>query len=176
MNGWDGILEPGEEIIWQGRPKPGLSVSQDQLGFVAFGFLFAGFALFWMLAARQSGGVFWMFGLIHFTVGLGVAVGSPLREVFLNSNTWYTLTDRRAFVATRLLGQRQKLLDYAITPETPLRLEHGPLSTVWFGFKADATRWNRHNDQPCFARLEDGQSVYRHLRDVQQNQRVLEPA
>ena len=46
---WDGLLDPGEEIIWQGQPAPGVQFEWDN-AFMPFFFLFfTGFSVFWMV-------------------------------------------------------------------------------------------------------------------------------
>ncbi len=71
-DGWDGILEMGETIPWQGRPDSHFRIKIGQIPVLLFGSAFSGFALFWMLTAASAGGYFWMFGLIHFSVGIGI--------------------------------------------------------------------------------------------------------
>ena len=52
--GWEGILDPGERILWQGRPVPGIVWRPQQMVTFLFGLAFAGFALFWMLMAATA--------------------------------------------------------------------------------------------------------------------------
>jgi len=74
--GWGDILDPGETILWQGRPDGAMVLKLSNIVMLVFGLFFAGFALFWMVLAASAGGVFWMFGLIHFSVGIGIAFGA----------------------------------------------------------------------------------------------------
>jgi len=94
-DGWKGILDETESILWQGRPDGALKFRLAHLFAFLFGLVFAGIAVFWMIMAAGAGGYFWMFGLVHFCVGVGVAIGPPFWGAWRRRNTWYTLTDRR---------------------------------------------------------------------------------
>ncbi len=140
-DGWEGILEPEERILWQGQPAAGLRW-QDLLDKrTPFGLVFAGFAVFWMVQAASASGVFMaLFGLPFLAVGLNMAIGGPLRDARRRSATFYSLTDRAAFVATRGTGAR-KLDRYPLGPGFRPTLEDGDPGSVWFATsQADARR------------------------------------
>jgi len=131
-DGWDGILAPDERILWQGRPDGGFRITGVHVALGLFGMVFAGFAALWMALAAQAGGIFWVFGLIHFTVGLGIALAGPFGGMFVRRRTWYTLTNRRAFIATDLPVSGRTLRDYPITPDTKVTFAEGALSSIRF--------------------------------------------
>ena len=56
--GGRGLLDPGERILWQGRPDGRLHFELGKLPQALFGLAFVGFALFWMVMVAQAGGVF----------------------------------------------------------------------------------------------------------------------
>ena len=60
--GWEGILDTGETILWQGRPDGKIVLRPANTATFVFGLAFAGFALFWMIMASTAGGFFWAFG------------------------------------------------------------------------------------------------------------------
>ena len=165
--GWDGILDPGEEILWQGRPDPGFAIPPDNMLRAVFGIFFAGFAVFWMTMASVSPGRFWMFGLIHFAAGLGIAGEALVMPTVRRRNTWYTLTDRRAFIASRSLIGARKLDSHPITDRTRLSLSDGTLGTVHFAEKSRRSG-NRTTRTPIgFERISDAREVYALMRQVQ---------
>lgn len=133
--GWEGILFPGEEILWQGRPDGVFKLSGMGLFQAIFGIAFAGFALLWMVLAASGPGGFWMFGLIHFSVGLGLSFHGTFWPTFLRRHTWYTLTDQRAFIATNLPIRGRKLDAYPIDAETDLRMQYSDIPSVWFAHR-----------------------------------------
>ena len=132
VDGWDGILDTDEKVIWQGRPDGRIVVRIGNIAGFAFGLFFAGFALFWMIMASQAGGFFWMFGFLHFFVGLGVAFGAVFWSAWKRRHTWYTLTDRRAFIATDVPFRGRSLKSYPITRTTVLDYDGSDPATIMF--------------------------------------------
>ncbi|MDJ0826403.1 MAG: aspartate carbamoyltransferase catalytic subunit [Rhodobacter sp.] len=165
--GWEGILDDGESILWQGRPGTRVVWRVAHTASLLFGLAFAGFALFWMIMASQAGGGFWMFGLIHFFVGLGVAFGPPYWSAWRRRHTWYTLTDRRAFIATDLPLQGRKLKSYPIDAKTPLDFQDGEKPSIYFAHTYRRTKNGSTRVPIGFERLVDGEAVYKLFRDVQ---------
>lgn len=165
--GWEGILDPGERILWQGRPAPGIVLTAGNAFAFLFGLGFAGFALFWMIGAAKAGAGFWAFGLIHFSVGLGMAAGALLWAPYRRRYTWYTLSDQRAFIATEMPHKGKALNSYPVTPQTVLRLADGAPGNVWF---AEETRRGKNRTYTVdigFERIADADHVYRLMRDIQ---------
>lgn len=165
--GWEGILDEGEQILWQGRPGTGVRWKAANIVTSIFGLFFAGFAVFWMTMAAQAPGGFWMFGLIHFFVGVGIAVLPPFWSSWRRKHTWYTLTDRRAFIATDMPLQGRKLKSYEIGPDTTLDYEAGDRSTIYFHHEYRRGKNGSTRVDIGFERIEDGAEVYRLFRQVQ---------
>ncbi|WP_235871424.1 aspartate carbamoyltransferase catalytic subunit [Shimia sediminis] len=175
-DGWDGILDDDEAILWQGRPDGALTFDTGNIFALIFGLFFAGFALFWMIMASQAGGVFWMFGLLHFFVGLAVAIGPTFYSAFRRRHTWYTLTNRRAFIATDMPIRGRSLGSYPITRSTSMSLQEGPLDTLWFASTAKRTKNGTRTVKIGFERIEQGRDVLRMMRDIQEGRATKEAA
>lgn len=167
-DGWDGILDEGEVILWQGGPDGRIVFSSANMVSLVFGLFFSGFAMFWMMMARQAGGFFWMFGLLHFSVGLAIALGPIIGGAYLRRHTWYTLTNRRTFVATNTPIQGKTLKSYPINMDTVLEYDAGSPSTIWFTYAPG--RDGKGRRRVGFERIDDGATVYRLMRDVQRNE------
>ena len=165
--GWDGILDDGETILWQGRPGARVVWKLSHGFSLLFGLAFAGFALFWMIMASRAGGGFWTFGLIHFFVGLGLAFGPPWWSAWRRRHTWYTLTDRRAFIATDMPMAGRKLKSYPIDRNTALDYAAGDKASIFFAHEYRRTKNGSRRVPIGFERLTDGEAVYRLIRDVQ---------
>lgn len=162
--GWDGILDKGEQILWQGQPVPGFTFQFAMIPIAGFGAIFAGFALFWMILAARTGGIFWMFGLIHFAFGVGLVVTTLFGTPWKRRRTWYTLTNRRAFIATDLPLRGRKLRSYPITDRTVLEFDHQTPGTISFAHEsAGSEGWHRVG----FDRIAESEQVYALLRKVQ---------
>ena len=166
--GWEGILDPDERIVWQGRPDQGFHVDGGDLFGAGFAVVFAGFALFWMTMAARMGGAFWMFGLIHFSVGVGLVFKTILGPTLQRRQTWYTLTDRRAFIATDSARKGRQLQSYPIDPDIRISFYEGPPDTLHFARETRQTDKGRSYTVPLgFERIADGQKVFALLRQVQ---------
>lgn len=166
--GWEGILERDEQILWQGRPDPGFRLLQGtRLTTMLFGLAFTAFALFWMVGAAEAGGYFWAFGLIHFTVGLGLSFGYQIRDWVTRRNSWYTLSNRRALIATDIPLQGRRLDSYPITADTQMTLTEGKTDSVHFATRS----WrNRHGIQSApvgFEMISEGRKVLALMRKIQ---------
>jgi hypothetical protein len=168
--GWEGILDEGEEILWQGRPDSAFAFQPRMMIMTVFGVFFAGFALFWMLMASMAGGYFWMFGLIHFAVGIGIVAGTLWGPTFRRRRTWYTLTDRRAFVATDLPLVGRRLKSYPITAGSVLSYDQQDPATIHFAHEMRRGRNGSTRVDVGFDRIHDGAEVYRLMRQVQRGQ------
>ena len=169
--GWDGILDPGEEIVWQGRPDQAFHVSARDIPPALFALFFTGFAVFWMNRAATMAGPFWMFGLIHFSVGLGIFWKSVFGATHRRRRTWYTLTDRRAFIATRSLRKGKELKSYPIAADTRLTYQDGPPATIHFARERRRGNKGRSYTVPIgFERIADGPDVLARLRRIQRRE------
>jgi len=167
---WAGILDPGEQVLWQGRPDPGVTITAANMATLLFGLVFAGFALFWMMMASLAGGAFWMFGLLHFTVGLCIAFGGIFWGPWRRRHTWYTLTDRRAFIARDMPIAGRTLKSYPITPETRLEFRDGTPGSIMFDHEMRRRKNGSYKVAIGFERIEDAQEVLRRMRQVQERQ------
>ena len=167
-DGWEGILDPGEEILWQGRPDGGFHLRGRDIFTLLFGLFFAGFALVWMIAAAAAGGGFWAFGLIHFTVGLVVMGGPTLWSMILRRNTWYTLTDRRAIIATDAPLAGRRLKSYPIVAQTQVEFIDARHDSIHFAETIKRGKNGTYRVPIGFEYIEEGPRVLGLIRGIQQ--------
>lgn len=165
--GWNGILEDGEEILWQGEPSGRIRFGAGQFFTVIFGLFFAGFALFWMIMAFQAGGFFWAFGLIHFSVGLSLAFGAPFWDRIKRGYTWYTLTNCRAFIATDLPVLGRRLKSYPINENTALDYRETDPPSIYFAQEFQQRKNGSRHIDIGFYGIPDAADVYKQMRDIQ---------
>lgn len=174
-DGWSGILAEGETILWQGQPDGALAMDWSRATESAMGAFFVLFSLVWMGGAAKAGGFFWTFGLIFLAVGVWNALQPNLIDTLRRRRTWYTLTDRRAFIATDLPGQGRRLAAYPITDATMIELDlpgANGLGAVWFATRSGDWTWNRSRPRrEGFARIPDPQKVAALMRDIQARDR-----
>lgn len=184
-DGWEGILAPGETIIWQGQPDAGIVWRDLISGETLMGVPFTAFAVVWVTMAStklgsetaHSGGafdlfalVFPLFGVPFILVGLYMLIGRILWDAYLRSQTWYTLTDTAAYVATGVFGRR-RLKRYGFDAMIDPELEDDQPGTVWFASEIQLVHSGGGDDGPRrtharrvkrgFRRLPDAREVYR---------------
>ncbi len=158
--GWEGIMQPGERILWRGRPIARPQVLRVGLN-MTFGALFAGFALFWMAMAATGGGYFWMFGLSFFAVGLGMVAKPLLDERMRLRDTFFTLSDRAAYIARRHWMQGRQLETHRITAAMPITLNgHPAKGDVIFASRTVRNKNGSHEVPIGFLDIEDAPEVF----------------
>lgn len=165
--GWEHILEDGEIIRWQGRPDGAVVWKLAKISSLMFGGVFAGFALFWMIMAAQAGGEIWMFGLIHFFVGIGVGIGPVFWSTLRRRRSWYTLTDKRAIVATDMPTRGRVLRSHEITKDTVLKIDETDPASISISTGRRHRKNGRRKARISFERIADAEQVYDLLRDIQ---------
>lgn len=168
--GWTSYLDRDEEILWQGRPDQAFKVQIDGVLQLGMSIFFVAFSVFWMFGASQAGGMFWMFGLLFFFVGLGQLFRSIFGPTVRRRSSWYTLTDRRAFIATEYPFVGRKLKSYPITAQTVLDFRADDLSSIYFAEETKRGQDGTYTIPIGFERLRQGDAVYRLMRDVQQKE------
>jgi len=183
--GWAGLLAPGETILWQGQPLPGIDwrglISPDAI----FGAVMTLFAVAWMgfsailLATPATPAIFAVFpvlGLPFLSFGLYMLFGRLFVDAARRRGTWYTLTDQQAFIAEDALGRRS-LQSYPIIDMRELALIDGTPGAVRFG-QITASRSARPVDprrrrrlvtnsttEIGFFRIAEARKVWRLMRD-----------
>jgi len=165
-SGWEGILDDDEEIRWQGQPDGVIRMDLSQPMGIGMGLFFMGFSIVWMNLASRAGGVFWMFGLLFFGIGFYNAIGVHFWKTYLRRTTHYTLTNKRAFIATQPLGKRV-LKSYPIAKDTSIELQDGTPATIIFARETHRGNKSSYKTNIGFERISDGQKVYGLLRDIQ---------
>ncbi|WP_226782965.1 aspartate carbamoyltransferase catalytic subunit [Oceaniglobus trochenteri] len=172
--GWDDILDDDEQILWQGAPDGGLHLTGG-LALSGFGLFFAGFAAFWMAGAASIGNsvgiigmIFPLFGLPFLLIGLYLVFGRFLWDAYVRRGTFYTLTDKRAYVATATAGQR-RLQSYEISRDTPIELIQGPPDSIYFDTAPARTDRTTPRNRIGFRYIQDGRRVLSLLRDIQKD-------
>ena len=165
---WKGLLTPGEEIVWQGRPSSGLRIEFRSPFEPLFFLFFTGFSIFWMVGASAAGGWFWTFGLLFFFVGSYNLIGAHFWKAYVRSRTHYTLTNKRAFIATDVLGHRN-LSNYPISAHTTLSFKEGKLASIYFAEKTSGIGDQRQTFKVGFEQIKDARDVYALMLSAQEN-------
>lgn len=175
--GWDGILTDDEYIILQGRPDTRFTLSDINMSQVIIGIIGAAMSGLWMLVMWAGGAFIAVYGLLPLATCMLVIVGAPIVAMRERRQTWYTLTNKRAFIAIDRRLQRRTLHDTTLTPDTPITFVDGPLASLYFAARGDQfwarTRSGRTQSTDGmtaaigFERIADGRAVLQLVRQVQ---------
>ena len=127
---WERILEPGERLLWTGRPVPGIDwrdlISQGSMS--GLGSIFFGLVWYMMTSGMVTNMADEMrvfgpgrrdpvmdtvlplvpyIGLLIMAQGIWRLAGRPLMSLLGQGRAWYSLTNRRAFIARSRLGRKE---------------------------------------------------------------------
>ncbi|MCT8158911.1 aspartate carbamoyltransferase catalytic subunit [Pseudoruegeria sp. SHC-113] len=164
---WQGILDEGETLLWQGRPDTRFVVMRKDLLPALFGLAFAGLALRMMAGALEDGPFPALFLLLFVAAGLAVAVATPFRFWLRRRVATYSLSTRRAFIAN--LWPRKMLRAYEIAPDDVLELAEGSPGSVYFRTQYRNTAKGSRRERIGFERIDEARHVYDLLRQVQRS-------
>ena len=167
--GWEGILAPGERILWQGRPDGRLTFRGHSLGLMFMGAVFSAVALLFMGIGIVAGDlVFTLFPVIHLSVGLGLMFGMPVYGAYARRRTWYTLTDRRAVIATDYWPKGRDITLHEIGPDSPVTLVERPWPGVQFATHHLRTKNGTRILPIGFERIAEARLVHDILHSIKQ--------
>jgi len=101
--GLSGILQPGESMLWTGRPDPRVFFTAADAYLIPFSMLWLSFTIFWEDSVIRSGGPAFarIFGVPFILIGVYMLVGRPIQARYVRKQTVYAITDRRAIVMSR---------------------------------------------------------------------------
>ena len=163
--GWDGILDPGETILWQGRPDGALKVTGPNalkalgsLGIIVF--------VLFMFSDPGDGFPSLFFGIL-FAVAIGQAAYSLFGDTFRRRHTWYTLTTSRAFIASKMPILSKSLKSYPIESDTNIELVRADLDSIYFATETRSGSNRSYTIKVGFERIADSKDVYAKMRDIQ---------
>lgn len=172
---WDDILDEDEHILWQGQPDPRLRLGlPDSPSMGLFLVFWLGTGIGWLAYAPND----WPFGVILLGVGAAAIGAALIWQPLTWRRTWYSLTNKRAYIATDLPFQGKRLRSFTLDADNHVTLGAGPLYTVSFATSVPPLHQDiRHprvrlrtplpTRRHGFQRLHDGKHVYHLIRDIQ---------
>jgi hypothetical protein len=155
---WDGILGEGEQIEWQGAPVQGLYWELNRRETLAAVAATAGGITLLPFTLGRSSDLTNVI-LVFLAWGVIAAVAYHARSLWNRRRTFYTLTNKRAFIATRHYGV-QTLRAYPIATMGPLRLEDTRPGHVWFDHDTVMRKDRMEIEEVGFLHLADPREVH----------------
>ncbi|MEJ6404167.1 hypothetical protein [Yoonia sp. 2307UL14-13] len=178
---WDDYFEPGEVLLWQGAPEPGIRSFWGTLflsifgvpffggGLMIAGSAFASFFQGWNLFGIAMGIFLLAFSVPFLTVGAGLVVGSWLAAIYGHRFTRYALTNKRAYIANSFY--RHSLKSFQIKPDDIITLTQGNFDSVHFKTVHDRdSDGDKTTHQIGFDGIVDAREVYQMIRKIQAEQ------
>ncbi len=159
-NPWQ--LEPGERLLWQGRPQGGFAWPMPEM--IAVG-------MFSILVALSGGGVTWLMATndgpwlatLAASVALagGIFMAYPLLDLWTRRNSHYAITTRRGLI--RQVGK--DLVSVTLDRPERLKLLPGPPDRIVFGHARSMNTGSFSGRRGagtdiCFDQLDDGAEAY----------------
>ncbi len=171
FKGWDAYLFEGEKVVWQGRPHWQMIFANRSKAEKITGAVMMGLSVFGILAIRMMHSDGAIVPVLVFLLGAGIALGIHPKDILLRAVSTYSLTNRRALIASNLFGQR-KLNGYYINPNVTLEFIDGARPTLYFAIEEKTVK--RRDTEAERQRSEGGSSsdsgpIYR---DVVIRQRI----
>ncbi|MFS8045747.1 PH domain-containing protein [Rhizobium sp. BR 314] len=165
-------FQPGEKMLWAGRPKQGIMFSKNDALLVPFSLMWGGFAIFWeSTVVTQAGTPFFfkLWGVPFVLIGLYLIIGRFLVDAFVRARTQYAVTDRRIIISRE--GWFSKLLTLSLQQLPNLDLDQksdgtgtinfGPDSGATSGYRGKMSNWTPAlSDVPRFLGITNVREVF----------------
>ncbi len=178
---WDDYFEPGETLLWQGAPEPGIKSFWATLFLSIFGIPFFGGGLmtagtgFASFFGDSNGfgigmGIFLLaFSVPFLCVGAGLTIGSWLAAMYSHRFTRYALTNKRAYIANSFY--RHSIKSFRIRSDDVVTLTQGRFDDVKFKTVHDRdSDGDKTTHQIGFDGIANGREVYQMIRKIQSEQ------
>ena len=128
-------LDPLERLLWACRPTRGIIFRRADSLMIPFSLMWAGFVVFWEIAAyRESGPSFFsLWGVPFVLVGAYLVVGRFLWDAWRRAHTFYAVTDRRVLIVTRGVSQNVTTLAIRNLPAITLAERRDGIGDIVLG-------------------------------------------
>lgn len=174
---WEDYFDPGETLLWEGQPMPVTGWSWSALALAAFGmpFLLAGLGVSGAAVLsvfdievgmfEAAGSIFlFFFGLPFLAAGVGMVFGPWYVARNAHRTTRYALSDRRAYIASRLWTKSLEAVPILTDGTVTLENECNVYFRTEIGRDNDG---DRVTERKGFLNIADAAKVYRLIRDIQ---------
>jgi hypothetical protein len=147
-----GELQPGERVLWSGKPDSRRWLYPQDAVLVPFSVLWGGFAIFWEATVLLSSGprnsvILPLWGVPFVLVGLYMMVGRFFARRWVRRRTLYAVTDRRVIAIKPAWrgGRHTSSVWLASHPPVQKRIGRDGRGTVWVGRRTSDQHWLTHD-------------------------------
>ncbi len=174
----DRIVEPGEVVLWQGRPDRGVFVTASQLGRFVRTVVMLGLFVYILARLQKSLPPLWDVRVIVLFIFFQAVPSEIIRSVWRRRHTRYVLCARRALIVTDQPGFGVTMQSIPLTKDTVLEVQQGrAVGSILFP-NAPKRGWSLIGEvpKPGFERLAEAAQVLSLIRQIQVNPQINEVA
>jgi len=166
--GWEDIFEPGEVLLWQGRPDPKIVWQKGHFLPAILGLSVAGLGILWIFFTPLGDGYASILGVFLLLLAAFLGIGPPVMSAMVRKATWYSLSNRRGFIAMNREQVGRKLSAYVIEPDFDIKFDGQDPATIMFAIEIRQPGSASYIAKISFDRIAEGQKVYDMMRSIQE--------
>ncbi len=166
--GWEDIFEPGEVLLWQGRPDPKIVWQKRHILPAILGLGVAGLGILWIFFTPLSSGYTAILGVFLLILAAFLAIAPPVMAAMVRKATWYSLSNKRGFIAMHREQVGRKLSAYVIDPDFEIKFDGQDPATIMFAIDIRQPGNASYIAKISFDRIAEGQKVYDLMRGIQE--------
>ena len=166
--GWEDIFEPGEVLLWQGRPDPAIVWQKRHILPVMLAISVAILGVIWIFFTPLGNGYTVVMGVVLLLLAAFLGIAPPVMSAMVRKATWYSLSNRRAFIAMHRPQVGRKLATYVIEPDFEIKYDGNDPATILFAIETRQPGNASYLAKISFDRISDGQHVYGLMRAIQE--------
>lgn len=168
--GWEEIFEPGEVLLWQGRPDPEFAWQKRHILPIILAIAVACLGVIWIFFTELGNGYTVIMGAILLLLAVFLAVAPPVMAMMVRKASWYSLSNKRGFIAMHRPNLGRKLNAYAIDPDFDIKFDGKPLGTIHFALAPRVNGNQADLMKVRFDLITDGQKVYDMMQAIQRGE------
>ena len=166
--GWEDIFDPGEVLLWQGRPDTAIVWQKRHILPVMLGLGVACIGIIWIFLTPLGNGYTSIMGLVLMLLAIFLATAPSVMASMVRKATWYSLSNKRAFIAMHREQVGRKLSAYVIEPDFDIKFDGKDPATIMFAIEIRQPGNASYLTKISFDRIADGQHVYDLMRGIQE--------
>ena len=168
--GWEEIFEPGEVLLWQGRPDPSFVWQKRHILPVILGLGVACLGVLWIFFTPLGDGYTVIMGVVLLLLAAFLAIAPPVMAAMVRKASWYSLSNKRAYIAMHRPNLGRKLAAYPIDPDFEIKFDAKTPATITFAIAVRQTGSVSDPVAISFDLIEDGQKVYDLMCEIQRGE------
>ncbi|MDC7997526.1 PH domain-containing protein [Gilvibacter sediminis] len=166
-------LNPGEGLIWTGKPKQGVVFRSADVFMIPFTVLWCGFAIFWVIMASEAG-AFALFGIPFVLVGLFLVFGRFFVDARVRAKTVYGITQDRILIKSGVFSTTLNSVSIKNISHLEYQEKSDRSGSILLGPRSPHQRWSSGmswwpgmKTAPQLELIKDVRNVYNKITELQ---------